>query len=418
MLKTIDECIEYIHSVGRFGKKAGLDNIKALLLSLGNPQKELKFIHVAGTNGKGSVACMISNILKFSGFKVGMNTSPYIEEFNERLQINNCPIKSEKLVFYTNIVKEQVQKLNKQGIYPIEFELITAIGFLYFRDECCDYVVLECGLGGRFDATNIIEKPVISAICSLGLDHTEILGDTIEKIAFEKAGIIKENAPVALYCDIESSALEVIEKRAKECNSKVIYSKKDYKIVSSNLDGTVFEVEGRKYEISLLGEHQVKNALLAISVAEKLNISYEIIQKGIKNSRWKCRFEKIGNFIIDGAHNSEGIKSFVNTALENLPSENILVIGMLNDKNFETSAAELAKLKGKFIITDVPSYRQTDGNEVYNCIKKYIPDAVYVKNFGDALSLAISLKTENEYICIAGSLYLAGAVRTKILNLL
>lgn len=403
--------------MGRFGRKAGLDNMKALLSALGNPQNGLEFIHVAGTNGKGSVTCMLSNILKCSGFKVGMNTSPYIESFNERLQIDNVPIESEKLVRYTNIVAEAVKKLNKDGIYPIEFEIITAIGFLYFRDEKCDYVILECGLGGRFDATNVIENPQISVICSLGLDHTEILGDTIEKIAFEKAGIIKDNCPVAVYSEIASSAYDVIEKRAKDCSSPLYRADSSYEILSCSSDGTVFTLGGREYKISLLGEHQVKNAALAICAAENLknSVSYEAIQAGISSARWKCRFEKIGSFIIDGAHNFEGISSFVKSVETYIESpENVFVTGMLNDKNFEKSAFELSRLKGRFIVTDVPSYRQTDGTAVYESIKKYVPDAIYISDYKEALAKAISLKPQDGFVCIAGSLYLAGAMRTEI----
>ena len=205
MLKTEKECIDFIHSAGRFGKKAGLCNIKALLDILGNPHRDLKCIHIAGTNGKGSVSCMLANILTAGGFKVGMNTSPYIERFNERLKINGEDIPAQKLVYYTNLVAEAIEKLN--DVHPIEFEIITAIGFLYFRDEKCDYAVIECGLGGLYDCTNVIENPVLTVITQIGIDHTEILGDTIEQIAFQKAGIIKRSCPVAVWKLLEKPAL-------------------------------------------------------------------------------------------------------------------------------------------------------------------------------------------------------------------
>ena len=406
--------------MGRFGTKAGLDNIKALLSALGNPQNELKFIHVAGTNGKGSVTCMLSNILSSAGYKVGMNTSPYIEHFNERLQINNTPIESEKLIRFTNIVADAVKKLNKNGYHPIEFEIITAIGFLYFRDESCDFVVLECGLGGRFDATNVITSPEVSVICALGLDHTEILGDTIEKIAFEKAGIIKENCPVVVYSDTELTALDVIRQKAAECSAPLLIADADARILSSSLYGSEFLLDGTKYKISLLGEHQVKNASLSIRTAQLLAKKYPVseqnIQSGLAAAQWKCRFENIADkFIIDGAHNFEGISSFVKSVKLYLQSEeNVFIIGMLNDKNFEKSASVLAELKGRIIVTDVPSCRQTDGSVVYECIKKYFPDALYIKDYKASLDKALSLKSKDGFLCVAGSLYLAGAMRTLI----
>lgn len=416
MLKTETECIEYIHQMTKFGKKAGLQNIKALLEEIGNPQNELKYIHVAGTNGKGSVTCMLTNILNKAGYKVGMNTSPYIESFNERLQINNIPICAKKLIYYTNTVKDAVEKLNKKDIYPIEFEVIAAIGFLYFKEEKCDYVVLECGLGGRFDATNVIKSPIVSVICSLGLDHTEILGNTLEDIAFEKAGIIKNNSAVVLYSDNEAAAIDVIKKRAEECNCNLFLSDNSFEILTSKINGTKFKLDNKEYEISLLGEHQVKNAALAICVCDVLNIPYEAVRNGLLSSQWKCRFEVLKDeFIIDGAHNFEGISSFVKSVESYAQSdENVFVIGMLNDKSFEKSAKLLSKLKGRFIVTDVPSYRQTDGTKVYESIKKFVPDAIYIKDYKEALKKAVSLKGKSGYVCIAGSLYLAGALRTQI----
>jgi len=392
--------------------------MKALLLALGNPQNDLKFIHVAGTNGKGSVTCMLSNILKDAGYKVGMNTSPYIEEFSERLQINNIPIDGEKLVRYTNIVANEVEKLNKNGISPIEFEIITAIGFLYFKDEKCDYVVLECGLGGRFDATNVIDKPELSVICSLGLDHTEILGETLDKIAFEKAGIIKPGCPVVVYGENDDIAIDVIKKKSENCASMLYLSDGSVKVISQSLEKTVFSLGDEEYEISLLGEHQIKNASLAIKAAEILGIKKESIKSGISKARWKCRFEKVREgFIIDGAHNYDGVKSFAESVKNYMDSdENIFIIGMLNDKDFSKSAKELSKLKGRFIITDVPSYRQTDGSSVFESMKKYIDDVIYIKDYKEALKKAKELKSGTGFVCIAGSLYLAGAMRTLIKN--
>ena len=213
MFTTQEQCIAYIHSLSRFGKKAGLDNITALCTALGNPQRKLRFVHVAGTNGKGSVCAMLTGILS-KKYKVGCYISPYIEFFNERIQICGEPISAGDLITYTNAVKKACDSIPE--FHPIEFEFITAMGFLYFAHKKCDIVVLETGLGGRFDATNIIADPLLCVICAIGLDHMNILGDTIEKIAYEKAGIIKNNTPVAVHPGISGGVLEVIRKRCAD----------------------------------------------------------------------------------------------------------------------------------------------------------------------------------------------------------
>lgn len=414
LLKTEKECIEYIHSAGRFGKKAGLCNIKALLSVLGNPQKNLKCIHTAGTNGKGSVCSMLRNILTSAGYKVGMNTSPYIESFNERLTIDGANIPPDKLVYYTNKVKDAIESMD--GVHPIEFEIITAIGFLYFYDEGCDYVVLECGLGGLYDSTNVIENPVLNLICRIGLDHTEILGDTIEEIAFQKAGTIKDGSRVVLHPDTDEVSLGVIKGVAKEKNAEIFIPEYSFEIISQSMAETVIKIKDCNIRIPLLGEHQVCNALLAIKSAELMGIDMPFIKEGIENTRWKCRFELVrDNVIIDGAHNHQGICAFSDSVRKYIPEENrVCLIGMLNDKDFESSAKELSSLKAKFIVTDVPSMRQTNGMNVYERILKYIPHSLYEPDYKKASDLALSMAGDRGFVCIAGSLYLAGAIRTYI----
>lgn len=416
MLKTEKECIEYIHSAGRFGKKAGLCNIKALLDILGNPHRDLKCIHIAGTNGKGSVSCMLANILSASGYRVGMNTSPFIEHFNERLSINGTDIPADKLVYYTNLVADAIEKLN--DVHPIEFEIITAIGFLYFRDENCDFAVIECGLGGLYDCTNVIENPVLTVITQIGIDHTEILGDTIEAIAFQKAGIIKKSAPVAVHPLIDSAAIGVIRKTADEVGAPLYETDADFRVISTGLSGTELVVDELELKLNLLGSYQASNAALAVNAARLLEADDKSIKEGIEQARWKCRFERVtDNIIIDGAHNYQGICSFKDSVDMYVPdTKRVFVIGMLNDKDFEASAKKLSEMKGSFIVTDVPSCRQTDGTGVYECIKKFIPDAVYIPDYSAALAEAEAQTAEVGFICIAGSLYLAGAMRTLICN--
>ena len=413
MLRTEIECIDYIHSAGRFGKKAGLDNINALLNHMGNPQRELKCIHIAGTNGKGSVSCMLGSVLKSKGYKVGTNTSPFIEVFNERLTINGENIPADKLIYYTNLVADAIEKLN---IHPIEFEIITAIGFCYFRDEKVDYAIIECGLGGLYDCTNVLEKPVLCAITSIGLDHTEILGNTLEEIAFQKAGIIKEGVPVVASSAIAENALGVIEKVAKEKNAPLILSR-DYKVISSSLEGTVMECGAERFTLPLIGSYQPSNAALVTTIAKTLGI--EDIGEGMAGANWKCRFERVSpRVIIDGAHNFQGISAFCQSVASFVPQKDrVLLIGMLNDKDFENSAKLLAELNSSIVVTDVPSYRQTSGENVYECIKNFCPHAIYEPDNQKALKKALHMTGADGFLCIAGSLYLAGVMRTMVKNI-
>ncbi len=412
LLSTEKECIEYIHSAGRFGKKAGLCNIKALLNTLGNPHRDLKCIHIAGTNGKGSVSCMLTNILMQSGYKVGMNTSPYIEVFNERLTINGVNIPADKLVRYTNLVAEAIEKLN--DVHPIEFEIITAIGFLYFKEENCDYCVIECGIGGLMDSTNVIEDPALCVITRLGLDHTDILGDTLEDIALQKAGIIKRGCTAVVHPDTEGKIFEVIQSYATEQGAKCLLADSDYGIKEAALDYTDIAVDSLTMRLKLLGSFQASNAALAVLSARELGIDDDTIVKGIENTRWKCRFERVRErVIIDGAHNMCGVDAFCKSADMYLSDKKrIFVIGMLNDKDFEECAKRLSALKGTFVITDVPSARQTQ--TVYGKIRKFIPDALYEPDYKKAADKAIALSGEDGFVCVAGSLYLAGALRTYL----
>lgn len=419
-LITQNECIEYIHSLSRFGKKSGLDNIKSLCNYLGNPQDKLKFVHVAGTNGKGSLCAMLTGIFKRK-YKVGLYVSPYIEEFNERIQINGKNIEPNDLVKYTNTVKNAVEDL---GITPIEFEFITAMGFLYFADKCCDFVVIETGLGGRLDSTNIIKNPILCVITAIGLDHVSILGDTIEQIAKEKAGIIKPNSNVVIYKKQAKDAVFVIKDTCKNVgatlsNNDGIYAQN----ISCTLEGTQFEYKGENYVLEhLLGEYQVDNAITVIDAAKEIintfPVTDEDIKQGLKETSWKCRFEvfKKGDttVIIDGAHNSHGIQGFLNSIKKLSNNKKItFVFGMLNEKDYSESIRQICSLDGDIIVTDVPSIRQTDAKAVFDCVKNYRSNAVYIENPKKAVEYALDTSKEG-LVCIFGSLYLCGEIRKYI----
>ncbi len=421
MFATAQQCIAYIHSLSRFGKKAGLANITALCAALDNPQDSLRFVHVAGTNGKGSVCAMLTSILS-KKYKVGCYISPYIEFFNERIQICGQPISDLDLVEYTNRVKSACDSL--ENFHPIEFEFITAMGFLYFLDKCCDVVVLETGLGGRFDATNIISSPLLCAITPIGLDHMNILGDTVEKIAFEKAGIIKNGAPVVLHPSIRGSAYEVIEQRCDDVHSTICNRPcSGAKNIVSTLEGTAFEYKGREYRLPLCGTYQVDNCILAIDGANAIREHFDItdldISEGISDVKWKCRFEvikKAGRVcIIDGAHNSHGIDAFCDSVVKlggNMPKT--FVFGMLNDKDFTRSIERICSIDADFIVTDVPSYRQTDSSAIFRQVKKHRPNSRYISDCREAVEKGYNNTPAGGILCVFGSLYLCGEVRRII----
>jgi len=414
---TPENCVDYIHSLSRFGKKAGLYNITAMLERLGNPHKSLRFIHVAGTNGKGSVSNMTENILISHGYKVGYYTSPYIEHFGERICINNVPISNEDLCRYVNRVREASCDLN-----PIEFEFITAIAMCYFLDSGCDVVVLEVGLGGRFDATNVIDTPLLNIITPIGLDHTAILGDTLSQIAFEKAGTIKPGSDVVISPEMHPDCIEVIRRKCAEMNATLTIVQNNRSDVSFGEKLTKFTYKGCQYELSLLGEYQISNAILAIEAATRLKEKLELfdsdISNGLRTSAWKCRFEVFDSsprIILDGAHNSHGIEALMrSTELYFKNTEKVFVFSMLNEKDYEKSIELISKQNAKIIITTVPNLRQTSAEDIFEEVRRRIPEAVFVPDPLEALETAKSAAGVDGAVFVFGSLYLSGYLRQYV----
>ena len=292
-----EEAIKFIDNSKKFGSKLELERIKKLCELLGNPQDKLKFIHIAGTNGKGSTSLYIHNALMDAGYKTGLYTSPFIYEFNERIQINGIPIPDSELTEIMSVVAEKVKIMTEEGYeHPTEFELITAAAFLYFEKNGCDIVVLEVGLGGTYDATNVIKTPVLSVITSISIDHTDYLGDAVCDVAENKCGIIKEDIPVLSYMYQPDDAFEVIKRVADEKNSPLkIATDECLKINNMNLFGSDFTYCGEDYHTSLVGEYQVYNAITAISACEMLNnagfrVSAENVKNALKNTTFllKC----------------------------------------------------------------------------------------------------------------------------------
>ncbi|MBZ4644675.1 MAG: dihydrofolate synthase / folylpolyglutamate synthase [Petroclostridium sp.] len=419
-----EEALAYIHGTLKFGSKLGLDNIANLLRRMGDPHKKLKYIHIAGTNGKGSTTAMIASILTQAGYKTGMYTSPYLEEFTERIQINGQNIDKQHLADITSRIKELVKEMVDQGYnHPTEFEIVTAIAFQYYYEQKCDFVVLEVGMGGRFDATNVIETSLVSVITSISMDHMDKLGDTIEKIAFEKSGIIKENGLVVVYPEQEPGVIEVIEKVAKEKKAEVLKADQtSVKIISDTLQGTEFSFSNYTgLRMYLLGEHQVLNAGTAITVIEILKsrygitISDEDIRAGMENVRWPGRFEIIGTnplFIIDGAHNISGVSALKRAIHKYLTNKRItFIVGMLRDKEYGKCIPEIASRAELLIATCPQSERALAAEELGEISRRYCDKVIVEADIKKAIQLAMDRTEEDGVICCCGSLYLIGIVR-------
>lgn len=429
-----EEALEYISQTNKFGIRLGLENIGKLLELLGNPQETLNIIHVAGTNGKGSVCSFISNILRESGYKVGLYTSPYLETFTERIRVNGENIPQEDVARIIGLIKEKIQVMVSQGyVYPTEFEVVTAMAFYYYSEQKVDFVALEVGLGGRYDATNIITKSLVSVITSISLDHTGILGDTIEKIAYEKAGIIKENGIVLVYNQTDE-AKDVIKSVCKEKNAKYIEVNFDsINIKKSNINSQVYDcnVMGETYknlEIMLIGEHQINNSILAMSVLEYLkdtkkldNVSEESIRKGLITTKWPGRIEKIKEspiFIIDGAHNEDGAKSLAKALDKHFKDKKLtLLIGMLEDKDIDGVLDILMPKFSKVVTTTPNNPRAINSDILKEKILKYVSDVTSKHEIEDAVNYTLETSNKDDIIISAGSLYMIGTVRTLVKKL-
>ncbi len=412
-MMNYNEALDYIHSVNWTFCKPGLDRISELTKKLGNPEKRLKFIHVAGTNGKGSFSSMMSEILMASGLKVGLYTSPYIVDFNERMRINGANIDNEALARLTERVKPIADAMQDK---PTEFELITAIALLYFAEANADIVVLECGMGGRLDSTNIIPSPILSVITGIALDHTAFLGDTIEKIAMEKAGIIKHGSPV-IYGGIDGAAESVIREAAAANSSRYARSELSrLEVLSSTLGGTVLNYKSHKgIEIHLLGAYQPRNTALVLEACDMLKsavpaITEESIRTGLKNARWRARFEIISHdplVIFDGAHNPEGISSAVESIRSYFGDSKVLILsGVLRDKDYEFIAGELARAAKRVYTITPNSPRALSAGEYRDTIIAHGTDAVAYGDIYSAVKAAVNdAKKESTPLVCLGSLY-------------
>ena len=421
---TYKEALEFIHGIPRFGPKPGLARIKKLLDLMGNPQDKLRFVHVAGTNGKGSVSTMLSYILTHAGYKTGLYISPFVINFRERIQINNELIPENDLAEMVEYAKSFWDSMNANGEPPSELELVVAVMFEYFVRQECDIVVLEVGLGGRFDSTNIISAPLVSIINSISLEHTKYLGDTISKIAFEKCGIIKRGAITVAYPRLHPDALEMVMKRCAEEENKLLMPV-NAEVLSTDENGSNIVYDGINIHIPLAGEHQIYNAMTVLETVKALknigfSISDEDIVKGIADVRFPARFEKFGTeplIIVDGAHNPEKLKALAKS-LTLLSGRTIhAVIAMMSDKDVTGSLAEILPFCTDVTVTNLAySPRAMPVEEISIIAKKYCPTVYCEDDPVKAFETVLSRCNKDEVILICGSLYLASELRPVVIN--
>ncbi|MCR4590725.1 MAG: bifunctional folylpolyglutamate synthase/dihydrofolate synthase [Lachnospiraceae bacterium] len=434
---TYKQAVEYLDRVPKFSPRSianglepyNLTAISELLHRLGDPQDKLKFVHIAGTNGKGSTAAFLSRILMESGYRVGVYTSPHLVDYTERMQIlipGQAPyyISGDDFGFLTGLVKDRAEDMRRDQIqYPSEFELICAMGFLYFLEQEVDVVVLETGLGGRLDATNVIKTPDLAIITTISYDHTEILGETLEQIAYEKAGIIKENGDVLLYPQ-PPEVEEVFENVCKERGAWLHRAILPGKITDISLRGQVFDLPSLKdLSITLPGVYQVGNASLAIGAAKILytrgydDITDDSMRRGLKNTLVPGRFELMQNHptvIVDGGHNEEGAMVLARS-LESQFGEDqkvIFIMGVLADKEYDRMSEQVCPLAKKFFTVTPSSDRALSAAE----LAQYLHSATGLtatpcNTVQTAIRMAVSQAEEDDVICIFGSFYFLGEVR-------
>ena len=446
-----NEAIALLHGADWKHSKIGLDRMKALMNALGNPQQTLKFIHIAGTNGKGSACSMIRSILTEAGLKTGLYISPHLFSFNERISVDGTDISDDDLIRLSGRIKAAVTDLNEE---PTDFELITAMALCYFHEKACDFVVLEVGMGGRLDATNIIDAPEVAAIMSIGLDHTEFLGGTEELIAQEKAGIIKKGSDVVLLHQ-KPSVMEVISEIFRNVNSDtqghaaitepsslsihsgtsgffsmagniIITDPSSLSVHSRDLSGQVFDYRDFKnIRLCLLGAYQTENASVVLESVSCLRargykISDEAVRAGLIKAKWPGRFELLSSdpvFIVDGAHNPDGVRALINSIRTFLPGKKIcFVMGVMKDKDYHEMLRLITPFAESFV-TELPySTRGLDPKVLKKEISVYFSGSVDV---ADSVTEAAdkawahAKKTNTPVICF-GSLYQVADIRSHI----
>ena len=419
-----EQAIAYIHSVCWKGSIPGLGRTQELLEKMGNPEKKLKFVHIAGTNGKGSTAAMTASILSKAGYRTGLYTSPYIYRFHERIQVDGVEISDEDLTEITEYVKPLADSMAQS---PTEFELVCCIAFEYFYRKKCEIVVLEVGMGGAWDATNVIEVPEVAVITNIGLDHTEYLGDTVEKIAETKSGIFKPHGHGVVYRSTPS--VEAVYERV--CAERdVSLRKADFDglvLKAHTLEGQVFDCGSRKnLVLPLLGDHQLHNASVVLSIADTLigegwNISEQNIYDGIRDVRWPGRFDIVCRkplFIIDGGHNPQCIEALVKNIRDYLAGKKVVALtGVLADKDYADMYKPVMPLVDRFVCITPPNPRKLEAEQLSRYLRQAGAQAQASESILDGVKQAMDLAGEDGVVLCFGSLYSIGGIRDALKDL-
>lgn len=418
---NITEAMDFIHSVSWMGSKPGLDRAFGLLHLMGDPHKALKYIHVGGTNGKGSTCAMVSAILRSAGYTVGLYTSPHIYCFNERIQINGENITDEDLAAVTEYVKPLAESMED---IPTEFELVFCIAVEYFRRKNCHIVVTEVGMGGELDATNVIPAPEVAVITNIGLDHTAFLGDTVEAIAQTKAGIFKKGSSAVIYPSspsVEKVLEDICAQRGIPCRKADFTS---ITALSHSLEGQTFDCGSRKgLVLPLLGQHQLYNACTALNVIDILQekgyaITEENIRDGLKNTVWPGRFHVMGRdplFIIDGGHNPQCLEALVKNIEDYLPGHRIIGLsGVLADKDYGTMFQPVLPLIEQFVCITPPNDRKLEAQELARHLRAAGAKAVACDTIARGVVTAKKLAGKDGVVLCFGSLYSIGQIRDAL----
>ncbi len=417
-MMTYEESLAYIHSICWKGSKLGLERTRELLEKLGNPEKKLKFIHIAGTNGKGSTAAMLSSILEEAGYKVGLYTSPFINRFNERMQINHEQIPDGELAELTEQIRPFADAMADS---PTEFELITALAMVYFAGHGCDIVVLEVGMGGALDSTNVIDVPEAAVLAAMGLDHVRELGPTMADIARAKAGIIKTGGDVISYGG-NPEADQVFVQACQERGAKL--HQPDFSAIvpgEFSLEGQSFSYgDMRDLHIPLVGEYQMRNAAVVLETVKVLqakgwHITGENIRRGLSQTRWPARFEVLRRdpvFIVDGGHNPHGIRATAQSLERLFPGRKItFVTGVMADKDVESILSLVVPLAAEFFTVRPDNPRAMSAQELAERIQAMGAKATACGSVADGVARAIQAEGPHGVACALGSLYMSGEVR-------
>ena len=414
---TAQEAIDYIEHYGWSTTRLGLDRTRELLQRLGDPQKKLKFVHVAGSNGKGSTCAMLDAILRAAGFRTGLYTSPYIQDFCERMQINGENIPGADLASVTERVRGAAEAM---ADHPSQFELVTAAGMLWFAERRCDIVVLEVGMGGALDSTNVIDCPEAAVITNIGLEHTEYLGNTLEEIAATKAGIIKPGCRAVCY----DGAPEVTEVVRRVCEEKNVplrladFSK--IEPVSQTLDGQRFRRNGREYRLALLGAYQLHNVSTVLETVEALrdagwDIPESAVEQGLASVKWPVRMEVMRRdplFLIDGGHNPQCAEALAKSLQELLPGKKaVFLLGVLADKDYASMMATLLPLAREFVCLTPLSARALPAAELAKYLTERGAKATAFESIPEGMRAALDAAGGDGAVVAFGSLYLVGAIR-------